>query len=69
MLTTRQKEIAALVGQGLSNKAIAQQTGLAVPTVKRHLARAAAHLPGHTPTRHKLMLWFFTTREEIGPFG
>jgi DNA-binding NarL/FixJ family response regulator len=69
MLTTRQKEIAVLVGQGLSTKAIAQQTGLAVPTVKRHLRLAALRLPGDTPTRHKLMLWFFTTKEPVEPLG
>ena len=63
MLTTRQKQIAELVGRGLSTKAIAQETGLAVPTVNDHVKRAAAKLPGETPPRYKLTLWFFSLQE------
>jgi two-component system nitrate/nitrite response regulator NarL len=36
-LTTRQREIAALVGDGLSNKEIAQRLSLSLPTVKNHV--------------------------------
>jgi DNA-binding NarL/FixJ family response regulator len=69
MLTDRQKQVAELVGRGLSTKAIAQEIGIAVPTVKEHLRLAAAQLPGGTPPRHKLMIWFFTTKAEDHPFG
>jgi two-component system, NarL family, nitrate/nitrite response regulator NarL len=36
-LTKRQQEIVALVAQGLTNKAIANQLGLTEGTVKSHL--------------------------------
>jgi two-component system, NarL family, nitrate/nitrite response regulator NarL len=36
-LTARQREIAALVGDGLSNKEIAQRLSLSLPTVKNHV--------------------------------
>jgi two-component system nitrate/nitrite response regulator NarL len=36
-LTARQREIAALLGDGLSNKDIAQRLSLSVPTVKNHV--------------------------------
>jgi len=37
-LTDRQRQVAGLVGAGCSNKRIARQLGIAVPTVKSHLA-------------------------------
>jgi two-component system nitrate/nitrite response regulator NarL len=36
-LTSRQREIATLVGDGLSNKDIAQRLSLSLPTVKNHV--------------------------------
>jgi DNA-binding NarL/FixJ family response regulator len=36
-LTTRQREIAALISDGLSNKEIAQRLSLSLPTVKNHV--------------------------------
>ncbi len=38
-LTLREGEVVHLVGKGLSNKKIAQQLGLSVPTVRTHLTR------------------------------
>ncbi len=55
ILTMRQKEIASLVSQVLTTKSIAREVGLAVPTIKDHVKRAAARLPGETPPRHKLI--------------
>ena len=37
LLTSREKEIAAMLGRGLSNKAIARQLGIRIPTVKCHV--------------------------------
>lgn len=36
-LTSREREILALIGEGLSNAAIAERTGLRLPTVKNHV--------------------------------
>jgi two-component system nitrate/nitrite response regulator NarL len=38
-LTTRELEIMDLIGQGMSNKEIAERTGLRMPTVKNHVRR------------------------------
>lgn len=37
LLTPREREVAAMLARGLSNKAIARQLGLRVPTVKTHV--------------------------------
>jgi len=62
-LTSREREILALVEQGLSNKDIARQLGIEVPTVKNHVhnvldklrvhrrGQAAARLRGTAPQR------------------
>jgi DNA-binding NarL/FixJ family response regulator len=43
-LTSRQQEIFSLIGRGLSNKAIAASTGLALATVETHRKAIARHL-------------------------
>ena len=43
-LTPRQRQIFSLIGQGLSNKAIAHATGLAVATVETHRKAIASRL-------------------------
>ena len=43
-LTARQQEIYGLIGQGLSNKAIAKDTGLSVATVETHRKQIAQKL-------------------------
>jgi len=43
-LTPRQRQIFSLIGQGLSNKAIAHATGLAVATVETHRKAIARRL-------------------------
>ena len=37
LLTPREHEIAVLVSRGFTNKAIARQLGLRIPTVKSHV--------------------------------
>lgn len=37
LLTPREREVAGMLGRGLSNKAIARQLGVRVPTVKTHV--------------------------------
>jgi DNA-binding NarL/FixJ family response regulator len=44
LLTPREREILALVGQGLSNKAMARRLGISVHTVKFHLEALFAKL-------------------------
>jgi two-component system nitrate/nitrite response regulator NarL len=44
LLTPRERDILALVGQGLSNKAVARQLGISVHTVKFHLEALFAKL-------------------------
>jgi DNA-binding NarL/FixJ family response regulator len=44
LLTPREREILALVGQGFSNKSVARQLGISVHTVKFHLEALFAKL-------------------------
>ncbi len=44
LLTPREAEILTLVGQGMSNKAVARQLGISVHTVKFHLEALFAKL-------------------------
>lgn len=65
MLTDRQREIAELVARGLTNKAIARETGLAVQTVKNHITRAAERIPGDGENpRVRLAVFFIVHRDE-----
>lgn len=63
-LTPRQAEIAAYVARGLSDKAIARETGLSVHTVRDYVAEAASRLPGDLRPRPKLTLWFFSITDD-----
>ena len=47
-LTTREEEILALVGDGLSNSEIARRLGLGRPTIERHIATATTKLGAHS---------------------
>jgi DNA-binding NarL/FixJ family response regulator len=50
-LTTRQAQILRLVGDGLTNREIAERTGLADATVKTYVHDAMRRLDAHTRTR------------------
>jgi non-specific serine/threonine protein kinase len=63
MLTPRQREIAALVARGYTNKQIGTTLGLSRQTVETHVKQAAASVPGGGKPRHRLTLWFFDLSE------
>nr|WP_171155672.1 response regulator transcription factor [Flexivirga aerilata] len=44
VLTDREREVAALIGEGLSNADIARQLYMSVPTVKAHVSRVLTKL-------------------------
>lgn len=64
MLTERQLEIAHLVACGLTNKAIARETGLAIQTVKEHVRCAAERIPGDGPPRYKLIVFILRSESD-----
>jgi DNA-binding NarL/FixJ family response regulator len=54
-LTAREREVLALLGEGLSNKEIAARLYLSVRTVEGHLANAYAKLDVHSRTEAALL--------------
>ncbi len=56
-LSPRERQIVAAVARGLSNRAIAAETGIAVQTVKNHLA--SIFLKVHVKSRVQLALMAF----------
>lgn len=56
MLTPRELEVCRLVAKGLSNKEIAQQTGISVATVKNHVSNVLLKLG--LGNRTELSLWY-----------
>ncbi|MDT8304930.1 MAG: response regulator transcription factor [Anaerolineae bacterium] len=54
-LTEREREVLAILGQGLSNKEIAARLYLSVRTVEGHLANAYAKLDVHSRTEAALL--------------
>lgn len=58
-LSTRQAQVAECVARGLPDKRIAAELNLDIETVRVHIQKGAAKLPGDTPRRHRLTLWFF----------
>lgn len=59
-LTDRQLQVAELVAEGRSTKAIARILGLSRHTVRNHIVRVAARLPGDGPPRLKIMRWYYS---------
>ena len=64
MLTPRQRDVAELVARGLSNKAIARETGLAISTVKEYIGAAASRLPGDGRPRFKLIVFVISGEQD-----
>ena len=56
-LTSRQREVAALVAAGLANKEIARRLGPSMPTVRAHIERIMERLG--FATRTQIALWAF----------
>jgi DNA-binding NarL/FixJ family response regulator len=54
-LTQREREVVALIGQGKSNSAIADQLVLSKRTVEKHIANILAKLA--VTNRAQLVLW------------
>jgi DNA-binding CsgD family transcriptional regulator len=63
-LSKRQAEIVERVARGQSDKAIAHELGISVRTVQTHIDLLAEKIPGPTPRRHRLTLFFFGVEEQ-----
>lgn len=63
-LSPRQEQVAALVVQGMSNKAIGKALGLKTNTVEDHVFRIRRRLGGDGRARHRIMTWWFTERPQ-----
>lgn len=61
-LTPRQFEILALLAQGLSNKEIARQLNISVPTVQNHVAALLAVLGVQNRTEAAALYWQHLSR-------
>lgn len=55
-LTPRQRQVVALLGEGLDYQQVADELGLAYRTVTDHARNAAQRLPGDQRPMQKLML-------------
>lgn len=61
-LTPRQQQVAEMVARGMSNKAIAQQTGISRETVNVHIRQAADRVQDEGKPRHKLTMFVLRNR-------
>jgi DNA-binding NarL/FixJ family response regulator len=57
-LSPRQTEVAALVAEGMSSKAIGNELGLSHRTVQEYIYRISRRLPGKGPPRWRIMAWY-----------
>lgn len=62
-LSTRQTQVAVMVRHGYLAKQIADETGLALKTVREHIYEAAAKIPGNSPPMRKLTLWVLNAEQ------
>jgi RNA polymerase sigma factor (sigma-70 family) len=58
-LTNRERDVASLIAEGLSNREIAKRLGISQATVRHHLTSIYAKL--QTPNRQKLALRMLST--------
>jgi DNA-binding CsgD family transcriptional regulator len=56
-LSERQAQIVERVARGLPDKQIAAELDISIYTVRTHIERIAAKIPGETPRRHRLLLF------------
>jgi DNA-binding NarL/FixJ family response regulator len=61
-LSPRQEQVAALVVQGMSNKAIGKALGIKHETVKIHMVRIGKKLTGIGTPRLKVFRYWYTIR-------
>lgn len=63
MLSIRERDVLELIEQGLSNKEIARQLKIGLPTVKNHVHRVLAKLEARS--RSQAAAWFRREREAV----
>ena len=61
MLSPRQYEVAYLVAEGKSNKAVAKALGLSVKTVEVYVQQAATRIGGEGSCRVRIIRWFYSS--------
>ena len=54
----RQAEVISRVAKGQPDKSIANELGISIYTVRTHIERIAAQLPGEQSRRNRIMLFF-----------
>jgi len=62
-LSPRQYQVALLVVEGLSNKAIAKRLALSPYTVEVYLTRICERLPGEGKPRVKIIRWYYSGQQ------
>ena len=62
-LSPRQRQVAALVVLGLSNKAIANRLELRPASVKKYVDRICRRIPGAGRGRPKIFAWWYGERK------
>jgi DNA-binding NarL/FixJ family response regulator len=58
-LSPRQRQVAAFVVLGLSNKAIAKRMGISLGSVKQYVQRICERIPGAGRGRPKIFAWWY----------
>lgn len=56
-LTPREKEVARLIGQGLSYAGVAAELDCSPRTVESHVIRIASKIPGRATPLRRVLIW------------
>lgn len=64
MLTARQREVAALVARGMTDKQIARELGIHRRTVEWHISDGASRIPGEGRPRMKLAVFVLNLNDD-----